>query len=534
MSKTSSPSSAQTPASCAHHFFETLDHKVEGVGHSYRIRVPFEEMRKRMEVLYNEQAKRVSLPGFRKGKIPPKLLAQSLKPKVEAQVQHKMLEEIPHHLLSHGNGRPVGSPHLGNVRLNEDGSLEFSVSMEFLPDVPAPNLEGLSFTKPAFDREKMIEDVIASMKEREVSSHPIEGRTFEAKDVVLGHLQAEAQEEAPDPTIAHLTLEKGAKMDVEDFAIVLGAGMVDPRLEAHLFGKSALDPFILEGEIEWPVSRVKVKGTLSFTPREAVSFRKWEQKAGNLDPKEEESFAKLRDFVFHNRASEKVEEMEVSILRHQMMDFLSQFANFPVPNALLVSEIQEVLEGIRPFVLQAVRARVAPKDPAPKKLLPFSDSDTRFKTKAMDMWAELFKDIPQDVLQAEIKALAARRVQLGILMAAVGVQNKVEIPKEAVIDTIRQESMKYPGEEAKVFQHYANDPNARAMLLAPLFEKETLLFLASQGKAKEKKFTLEELEEAAKEADEIEVKRLLEKAQERLMVKKEEKTEAKKAKKKSS
>lgn len=104
-------------------------------------------------------------------------------------------------------------------------------------------------------------------------------------------------------------------------------------------------------------------------------------------------------------------------------------------------------------------------------------------------------------MKAEYRAIADRRVRLGLLLAEVGQQNKIVVPQEDVTRLIAAEARRYPGQERKVFEFYQNNPQAMAQLRAPLYEDKVVDFILELVKTEDKTVTREELQRAVEDDD---------------------------------
>jgi trigger factor len=84
----------------------------------------------------------------------------------------------------------------------------------------------------------------------------------------------------------------------------------------------------------------------------------------------------------------------------------------------------------------------------------------------------------EDELKAEYRAIAERRVRLGLVLGKLGEQNGIMISGDEVNRAILARARQFPGQEQQVFQYYANNPQAQAEVRAPLFEDKVVDFIA--------------------------------------------------------
>jgi trigger factor len=98
-----------------------------------------------------------------------------------------------------------------------------------------------------------------------------------------------------------------------------------------------------------------------------------------------------------------------------------------------------------------------------------------------------------DELKDEYAKIAARRVRLGLVLAEIGRRANVEITNEELGQALRQEALRYRGQEKAVIDFYRGNPNALAQLRAPIYEEKVVDLILSKANVTEKKVSRQEL-----------------------------------------
>jgi trigger factor len=123
------------------------------------------------------------------------------------------------------------------------------------------------------------------------------------------------------------------------------------------------------------------------------------------------------------------------------------------------------------------------------------------------IWKQLKEDHEQDridpedegkddeVLRAEYRAIAERRVRLGLLLSEVGRQNDIDVTQDEANRALMQEAQRHQGHEREVFDFYQKSPEAMAKLRAPIFEDKVIDFITALAKVTERKVTPQELQD---------------------------------------
>jgi trigger factor len=102
----------------------------------------------------------------------------------------------------------------------------------------------------------------------------------------------------------------------------------------------------------------------------------------------------------------------------------------------------------------------------------------------------------------DYRAIAVRRVRLGLLLSEIGQTNGVEVTNQEMSMLVQQAAQQYRAEDRQRFMEYVQqDPMAAAQLRAPLYEDKVVDFLFDKAEVTERTVTRDELQ-AAIEAEE--------------------------------
>jgi trigger factor len=97
----------------------------------------------------------------------------------------------------------------------------------------------------------------------------------------------------------------------------------------------------------------------------------------------------------------------------------------------------------------------------------------------------------------DYRAIAVRRVRLGLLLSEIGQANGIQITQQEMSMLVTQAAQQYRIEDRQRFAEYvANDPMAAAQLRAPMYEEKVVDFLFDKAEITEREVTSEELQAA--------------------------------------
>ena len=185
-----------------------------------------------------ELAKQVSLPGFRPGKAPRRLIEQRLGTGVIAQqAMEDSLTSYYVEALEKEEIDAVAMPEIDMQHFDEKDGCAFEATIQIRPEFDVPPHEGISVTFPEWDvKDEDVEQQIQTMRERFAEVDEVD-RPAETGDYVTLDLEVEVGGEV---------LEDAA---VEDAMYEVGSEGVTPKLDEEIVGKEAGDTFTYTDEL---------------------------------------------------------------------------------------------------------------------------------------------------------------------------------------------------------------------------------------------------------------------------------------------
>jgi trigger factor len=98
-----------------------------------------------------------------------------------------------------------------------------------------------------------------------------------------------------------------------------------------------------------------------------------------------------------------------------------------------------------------------------------------------------------EALEKEYRAIAERRVRLGLVLAEIGRRNEVQVPEDEVSAAIGRQARQFPGQERQVIEFYQKNPQALAQIRAPIYEERVVDFMLELAKTTSREVSREEL-----------------------------------------
>src|SRR5687767_6834656 len=109
--------------------------------------VPLQDIERQVEAKLKQLARDVKMPGFRPGKVPMKLIAQTYGPQVRQEVLGDAVQKSFTAVVREANLKVAGYPKIETKDASES-ALEFSATFEVYPEVSLGDVSGKTVERP--------------------------------------------------------------------------------------------------------------------------------------------------------------------------------------------------------------------------------------------------------------------------------------------------------------------------------------------------------------------------------------------------
>src|SRR5258705_3758860 len=400
-----------------------------------------------------EMQPKIHLKGFRPGKAPVSFLKKTYGKSLMGEIVNETINESSEQLLEDKEIKPATTPRVDFVNSLDNviagkADLEFTMKVDLMPDFALTNLSELK-------AQRLIADVPEDALEESLKRLADSQKSYSDKGESASAEQGDA-----------ITIEFEGKIDgqpfeggkAENFDLTLGSGAFVPGFEDQLVGAKADEERNVRvtfpenysaaqlagkaAEFRVKINAVKAAGTVTIDDELA-------QKVGleSLDILKERVRDQLKsDF---SRASR-------THLKRRILDALDESHSFDLPQGMVDAEFENIWKQVE---AELKREGASPEDEG--------------KT--------------EDEMKAEYRAIAERRVRLGLVLAKVGEQNAITISQDEVNRALAARARQFPGQEKQVIDYYANNPQAMAEIRVPLFEDKVIDFLGELMEVRDKK-----------------------------------------------
>jgi trigger factor len=229
------------------------------------VEVPFDELKPSIDKAYREVARQVRIPGFRPGRVPPRIIDQRIgRAPVLEQAVNDAIPGLYGKAVEESELFALGRPEVEITSLDDGKELSFTAEVDVRPKIELPDLASISV---AIDNATVtpddVEEYLSSLRERFASLKGVQ-RPAESGDFVSIDLSATVDgEPVEDAQASGLSYEVGSGSMLEgldDAVTGMTAGESKPFSSELAGGEHAGD----QAEVTVTVHSVKVKELPDF------------------------------------------------------------------------------------------------------------------------------------------------------------------------------------------------------------------------------------------------------------------------------
>ncbi|ELP61606.1 trigger factor [Streptomyces turgidiscabies] len=291
------------------------------------IEVPFEELKDSLDAAYKKINQQVTVKGFRKGKIPARIIDQRFgRGAVLEEAVNDALPKFYTEAVNEAELNVLGQPEVDITELKDGETLNFTAEVDVRPTIEIPDYSGIEVEVDAIEvTEEDIDKSVEQLRERFASTSPVE-RAAEDGDVVTLDLEAKVDGEVLEDGIANglsYTIGSGELLDGVDEAVTGVEAGGEATFTSELKGGSAAGK---EAEVTVKVTQVAARELPALDDEFA-------QLASEFDTLEElraDSRKRLENMKQYDQATQAQE---------RVLEKLLELVEVPVPEKLLEEEV---------------------------------------------------------------------------------------------------------------------------------------------------------------------------------------------------
>ncbi len=441
---------------------QVTETSTEGLKREYRVVVPATDLSTRVNDRLVQMKDQVKINGFRPGKVPVAHLKRVYGRAVMAETIDQMVRETNAKIVTDHGFKLAMDPKITMTEDQEEierviegkTDLAYTVALEVVPAITLADFKTIALEKlttPVADDE--INEALQKIADqnRPFAAKPEDGKAEDGDRVTISFTG----------TIDGVPFEGGAG---EDVPVVIGSKSFIPGFEDQLVGigtgenrtvtvafpENYGSPQLAGKTADFAVTAKAVEspGTVTIDDAFAISLGL-------------ESLDKLRAAV-RDRIAQDYAAASRQKLKRALLDKLDALHKFEAPPTLVEEEYKNVWNTVMSDLKSQNRT--------------FEDEGTT-----------------EEKASAEYRAIADRRVRLGLVLAEIGEKNNIKVSDDEMSRALMERIRQYPGREKEVWDFYQKNPGATASVRAPLYEEKVVDFIVELAQVTEKPVSKEEL-----------------------------------------
>ena len=199
---------------------------LEGLERRLNITVPAANIEDAVAAELRNIAKNRRFDGFRKGKVPMKMVAQMYGKAVRQDILGEVMQRHFIEAIVKEKINPAGAPTFAPVEVKEGADLVFTATFEVYPEVELKGLENITVEKPAAEvQDSDVEEMLETLRKQQSTWTEVEEAAENGKRVSIDFVGS----------IDGVEFEGGK---AENFPLEMGAGRMIPGFEDGIVGKT--------------------------------------------------------------------------------------------------------------------------------------------------------------------------------------------------------------------------------------------------------------------------------------------------------
>ena len=420
---------------------EKLEHNMAKL----TIEVSAEELEKALQGAYNKQKKNISIPGFRKGKVPRQMIEKMYGPEVfYDDAANQLIPEAYGKVYDEEDLEIVSQPKIDIVQIEKGKPFIFTAEVALKPEVTLGEYKGLKVEKISNRvTQKEIDAKLAEEQEKNARTVSVTDRPVQDKDEVVLDFEG---------FVDGVALEGGKG---ENYPLTIGSGSFIPGFEDQLIGAN------LEEEKEVRVTFPEEYHAKDLAGKDAVfKCTVHEIKVKELPELDDEFASDVSEFetldAFKADIKAKIKEQKIAEGKRKQEDKAVEEAvanaQMDIPDAMIDTEVRQMANDFAQRLQQ--------------------------QGLTMDQYFQ-FTGMTAEKMTEELKPQALKRIQTRLVLEAIVKAENIEISDEKIDEEIQKmaESYKMEAEKLKEFM----GENEKKQMKLDMAVQEAVTFLVENA-----------------------------------------------------
>lgn len=411
------------------------------------IEVPAEELEKAIESAYRKNKNKISIPGFRKGKVPRKMIEQMYGKEVFYEdAANELIPDAYDKAVEECEEEIVSNPKIAVTQIEAGKPFVFTAEVALKPEVTLGKYKGVKVDK--FDVEVTDQEIDAEInREREKNARTVDvtDRAVQNGDVTVIDFEGFVDGEA---------FEGGMG---EDYPLTIGSGAFIPGFEEALVGAEIGKETDVNVTFPEDYQAAELAGKAAVFKCTVKKIQ--EKQLPELDDEFVEEVSEESDTVdqykeeIRKKLAKKAEETAKAEKEDAVIDAIIAEAQMEIPDAMVETQQRQMVQEFA----QRMQAQGI----------------------SMDQYMQ-FTGATPDILLEQAKPQALKRIQSRLVLEAVVAAEKMEASEEEFEEEVKSMGEVYQMEADKVKELLGE--NGKKQVMEDLCIKKAVEFVVENAK----------------------------------------------------
>lgn len=430
---------------------------LEGLERKITLALPWEQINAQVEVRLKQAQKKAKIQGFRPGKAPLKMVEGMHGASIRDEVLNELVQKAYFDVIVNQKIRVAGYPRfnaLEQAQQDEEGNFKIDAIFEVYPEITIGDIAAQEVEKVTAEiGDAEIDKTIEILRQQRTKFEYVDRAAQNGDRIIIDFAGK----------IDGVPFEGGAS---ENYPFVLGNGQMLPEFEAGLVGMKENE--VKDVEVSFPedyhgkdVAGKTAVFTLTMKNVSEATLPEVDAEFAKALGIADGSVEGMREEVKKNVSREVVRRVAEQTKENVMKALLAS-TEISIPTALVVEESHRLLQDARQnFIKQGFDEKQLPELPI-----------------------EMFKE------QAE------RRVSLGLILAALVEENKLEPTEEQIKAVVQEFADSYEDPQEVIDWYFADEQRLQGPTSLAI-ESQVVDFVLGKAKVTEKALSFDEVMGAA-------------------------------------
>lgn len=420
---------------------------LEGLQRKLTVSVPAEQFDTVYQQRLNALAKSVKLDGFRKGKVPLKVIRQRFGARVEHEALTDLIQRSYEQAVRQEKLNPAGPPQIDSQPPAAGEDVQYTAVLEVQPEFALGDFSKIKITRPVVNiTDEDVGNTLEKLRQQRAQWNPVDRGAVRGDQVTIDYAG----------TVSGKPFEGGK---AEDTTLILGNGQMPEDFESQLEGMTAGRQRTIKIKFTDDYDKEWLRGKKAVF--EITCKRVLEPRLPELDAAfarefgvEDGSLEALRDSVRRQMESELAKGIR-AYLKGRVMNGLAGLHKIDLPGVMVEAEVRQL------------------------------------QREAMRRWGLKEADLER-LPRESFEARARYQVLVKLVAAKVIKEKAIQADQEAVHKVIRQAVADYENPD-EMFNYYLSDPNALQHFQSLAVEERIVDEVLKEADVAEKQMSFDEV-----------------------------------------